>query len=55
MLTLMLYFYEVNELTEFLERIKNSAVYKKWFFGHYHQDKTIDEKHIAIFNSIYKI
>lgn len=47
--------YEINELTEFLEKIKNSVVCKKWFFGHYHQDKSVDERHIAIFNSIHKI
>ncbi|MBO7208724.1 MAG: metallophosphoesterase [Clostridia bacterium] len=47
--------YEADELTEFLEKLKNRVIYKKWFFGHYHQDKDIDEKHIAVFNSICKI
>jgi hypothetical protein len=47
--------YEINELTEFLEKIKNNVACKKWFFGHYHQDKKFDEKYIAIFDSIYKI
>lgn len=47
--------YEINELTAFLEEIKNTVAYKKWFIGHYHQDKAVDEKHIAIFNSIIRI
>ena len=47
--------YEDNELTAFLEKIKSKSRYTKWFFGHYHQDKNIDEKHIAIFNLLYKI
>ena len=47
--------YEINKLTEFLEKIKNNVDCKKWFFGHYHQDKCIAEKYIAIFNTIYKI
>ena len=47
--------YEINELTEFLEKIKNSVVCEKWFFGHYHQDNSIDDKYVAMFNSIYKI
>ena len=47
--------YENNELTMFLENVKNKATYNKWFFGHYHQDKIVDEKHIAVFNSLIKI
>jgi len=47
--------YEINELTEFLEKIKNNISCEKWFFGHYHQDKSIDNKYIAVFNLIYKV
>jgi len=47
--------YEINQLTDFLEKLKSSVVCKKWFFGHYHQDKIIDENYVSIFNSIYKI
>lgn len=47
--------YENNELTAFLENVKNKSKYIKWFFGHYHQDKNVDDNHIAIFDSIYKI
>lgn len=46
---------EINELTDFLENIKNHVICKKWFFGHYHRDTCVNEKYIAIFNSIYKI
>ena len=38
-----------------VEESQSSVVCKKWFFGHYHQDKIIDENYVAIFNSIYKI
>ena len=47
--------YEINQLTDFLEKLKSSVVCKKWLFGHYHQNKIIDENYVAIFNSIYKI
>lgn len=47
--------YEENSLTDFLENIKNQLKYKKWFFGHYHQDKSIDEKHIALFDKITRL
>lgn len=44
--------YAPDRLTEFLEVLSYQTNYKKWFFGHYHQDKTIDEKHIALFDTI---
>ena len=47
--------YENNELTMFLEKIKDRLTYKQWFFGHYHQDRMVDEKHIAVFNSFITI
>ncbi len=36
------------ELTGFLEWVMYESEYKKWFFGHWHQDLEIDEKHRAV-------
>ncbi len=47
--------YSSDLLTEFLEELKNQSSYKKWFFGHYHIDKKIDDRHIAIFNKVIKV
>lgn len=47
--------YEINELTEFLEIVKKNVVFKKWFFGHFHKDITVDEKFTALFNQILEI
>ncbi|MBP3360770.1 MAG: metallophosphoesterase [Clostridia bacterium] len=47
--------YEKNELTDFLESIKDKTIYNKWFFGHYHKDIICDEKHIGIFNEIIEL
>lgn len=44
--------YDINKLTDFLEDLKNSITYSKWFFGHYHTDLDIDSKHTAIFERI---
>lgn len=44
--------YEHNKLTNFLEIVKINCQYKQWYFGHYHIDKDIDEKHIAMYNNI---
>ena len=44
--------YQINALTDFLEGIKNTVSFQKWFFGHYHKDMVIDENFIAVFNEI---
>ncbi|MDP4119236.1 MAG: metallophosphoesterase family protein [Bacillota bacterium] len=47
--------YDENELTDFLDMINNKLSYKKWFFGHYHLDKEVDQQHTVIFNRIIAI
>ena len=41
-----------NELSDFLEEIVKRAKYEKWFFGHYHLDKNIDNKYYALYQNI---
>lgn len=47
--------YEHDKLTNFLETVKQDLEYKKWYFGHYHIDREIDEKHAAVYNNIIKL
>lgn len=47
--------YETNELTDFFEELKTKLLYKEWFFGHYHTDLEIDEKHRCLFEGIISI
>ncbi|MBR3847672.1 MAG: metallophosphoesterase [Oscillospiraceae bacterium] len=47
--------YEENHLTEFLEEVKSKLQYKKWFFGHYHEDKEMENGFEAVFNRIVKL
>ena len=44
---------ESDLLTDFLSELE-SVEYEKWFFGHYHTDRDIDGKHIALFDKIWK-
>ncbi|MBE6664909.1 MAG: metallophosphoesterase [Ruminococcaceae bacterium] len=37
-----------SELTGFLEWVMYETKYRKWFFGHWHKDEQIDEKHRAV-------
>ena len=47
--------YENDELTSYLERIRTDLKFTKWFFGHYHIDKEINEKFTAVYNNIIPI
>ena len=47
--------YEPDRETDFLESIKNTVNYKKWFFGHYHDNRNIFDKEILIYEQIIQI
>lgn len=47
--------YNTDSLTSFLEKVKSGLVYDKWFFGHYHMDCFVDEKHIAVFDELIEL
>lgn len=44
-----------DKLTNYLENVKETVDYKHWYFGHFHVDEDIDNKHTAVYNSIIKI
>ena len=46
---------EVDRLTDFLQEIKEKAQYHYWLFGHYHDNRAIDEKHILLWEQIVRI
>lgn len=41
-----------DRLTDFLEDIKKSVKYKHWYFGHFHDDRDIDEKYTLLYHNI---
>lgn len=46
---------EADRLTDFLQEIKEKAQYLYWLFGHYHDNRAIDEKHILLWEQIVRI
>lgn len=46
---------DYDEYCEFLDIIDSKITYKHWYFGHYHEDMGVDEKHTAVYNYIFKI
>lgn len=44
-----------RELTGFLEWVMYETDFSKWFFGHWHEDRVISEKMIAVFSEVISI
>ena len=47
--------YAADRLTDFLQEVKDRAQYHYWRFGHYHDNKAIDTKHILLWEQIVQI
>jgi len=44
--------YENDSLVSFLERVRTDLKFKRWYFGHYHIDRTFGEQFEALYNRI---
>jgi hypothetical protein len=44
-----------NQLEDFFDIIDNRLMFKHWYFGHFHQDRRIDEKHSIVYNNLIKL
>lgn len=47
--------FSADSMTDYLELVKQWVNFKKWFFGHYHENKNIDSKEILINEQIIRI
>ena len=47
--------YETDVATDYLEEIRQTIKYKKWFFGHYHDNKNVNDKELLIYEQIIRI
>ena len=47
--------YAPDKLTDYFDRIKAGTKYKKWFFGHYHDNMNVNDKEILIYEQIIRI
>ena len=46
---------EADRLTDFQQEVRERAKYHYWLFGHYHDNKAIDEKHILLWEQIVRV
>lgn len=42
-------------LTDYLEKIRQTVKYKKWFFGHYHDNRNMNAEEILLYEQIIRI
>ncbi|MCC8070131.1 MAG: metallophosphoesterase [Ruminococcus sp.] len=42
-------------LNEYLLQIKNTVKFKKWFFGHFHDNRIIDDDFILLYDKFYNL
>lgn len=42
-------------LTNYLEQIRKTVTFKKWFFGHYHDNKNVNADEILLYEQIIRI
>ena len=47
--------YKRDYLNEYLEKIRQSVQFKKWFFGHYHDNKNVNAQEILLYEQIMRI
>ncbi len=47
--------YQPNILTRYFDKIKEMCRYRKWFFGHYHDNKNIGGKEILLYEQMLRI
>ena len=39
-------------LTDYLQDIEEKAQYRHWFFGHYHMDQDVDDRHSLLYHAV---
>lgn len=53
--TMIADWYANDPLVSFFERVRTDLNFKRWYFGHYHIDKQINERFVALYNKIVPI
>lgn len=47
--------YKPDRLTDYFMEVEGKLQFKKWFFGHYHDNRNVDEKHILLYEQMIQI
>ena len=44
--------YKKDYLTDYLQEISEKLEFKKWYFGHYHENRQVNEQYILLYEDI---
>lgn len=44
--------FKTDALTDYFQKLEAQLEYTKWYFGHYHMDLKMDEKHVLLYQAI---
>lgn len=47
--------YDKDGLTSYFDFIEGILQYKHWYFGHYHRDMIVDDKHTCLYDKVIRI
>ena len=47
--------YEPDKLTDFFEEVKQKGNFYYWLFGHYHENKIIDDRYVLLWEQIVQV
>lgn len=47
--------YETDRLTDYFDVLEDKLDFKHWYFGHYHIDREVDEKHRVLYEDVIQI
>ena len=48
-------YYDDNTLVQYLDGVADKVDFKRWFFGHYHENRQILTKYIMLYEQIVRI
>ena len=48
-------FSDRDRLTQYFEQICEKLTFRKWFFGHYHDNKQVLEKYVMLYEQVVRI
>lgn len=47
--------YKPDMLTQYFEQVQHKVTYKKWFFGHYHDNKNVNAKEVLLYDQVIRV
>lgn len=47
--------YMPDELTEYFQESRETVQFKKWFFGHYHDNRNVNAEEILLYEQLIRI